>query len=197
MAQVGGNILTLIISTVFFILIIFTVGRLLAQIARADFYNPIAQSMVKITNPMLLPLRKIIPGFGGIDNAAIFLAAILQLAMVCLILLVNGSSIVAPVNLLILSLFAVLGTVMTIVKWGIIIVAIASFISPGGYNPVLGFIAQITDPFVAPIRKLMPSAGGLDFSPMVLILLIIILQDMLLSPIAVQMDFRAQYFLGL
>lgn len=197
MAGIGGNILTLIIQTVFFILILFTVARLMAQVARADFYNPIAQSMVKITNPMLLPLRRIIPGFGGLDNAAILLAVLLHLVMVALILLVNGYGIEQPANLLVLSLLATLGTVMTIVKWGIIIVAVASFIAPGSYNPVLNFVSQITDPFINPIRKHMPSAGGLDFSPMIVILLVIILQDMLLAPFAMQLDLRAQFFLGL
>jgi YggT family protein len=192
-----SDILVLIIRTVFTIVILATVARLMAQVVRADFYNPLAQAVLKITNPFLLPLRKIIPGFGGLDNAAILLAILLQLAMASLMLLVKGYGISQLGSLLILSILAVIGVVLTIIKWGIIIVAIASFIAPGSYNPFLAFIAQITDPFIAPIRRFMPSAGGLDFSPMVLILVLIILQDMILGPMAVRMDPRAVLMFGL
>lgn len=192
-----SDILVLVIRTVFTIVILATVARLMAQVVRADFYNPLAQAMLKITNPFLLPLRKIIPGFGGLDNAAILLAILFELAMAALILLVNGYGLTQLGSLVILAILAVIGVVLTIIKWGIIIVAIASFIAPGSYNPFLSFIAQLTDPFIAPIRRFMPPAGGLDFSPMVLILVLIILQNIILGPMAHQMDPRAVLMFGL
>ena len=83
--------------------------RFLLQLVRADFYNPISQFLVKITNPLVIPLRKIVPGFGGLDVASLLLALLLQLAGIIALLLVNGLGLPNIGLLLVWSILGVVG----------------------------------------------------------------------------------------
>ncbi len=141
--------------------------RFLCQLVRADYYNPISKTLVKLTSPLLVPFRKIVPGFGGIDWAALALAFLLQVALIFVVQLVFGTLFLS-LKILPLALLALIGVALNFYFYGMIILVIASFVAPNTYNPAISLLNQLIDPLLRPIRKILPPMGGLDFSPMVL-----------------------------
>lgn len=139
--------------------------RFLLQLVRADFYNPLSQFIVRATKPLLMPLRRIIPGYGGLDFASLVLGIAIQLAMLIMIILLMGY---ALPNILLLVSWAAIGVLALFVKiffFALIISVILSWVAQGSYNPAVTLINQLCEPILAPIRKILPALGGLDLSP--------------------------------
>ncbi|OED46526.1 hypothetical protein ACH42_03935 [Endozoicomonas sp. (ex Bugula neritina AB1)] len=153
--------------------------RFILQLVRADFYNPISQAIVKATSPLLNPLRKIIPSIAGMDTASLVLAFGLQVGLLYILFMLKGvASAAIPVPaVLILSLKELATQFLDIYMYSLIIIAIASWVAPGSYNPGLMLLHQITEPMSSRIRKVIPPLGGLDFSLMVMVLIIITLKN--------------------
>lgn len=162
----------LAIASTFYLTVVLL--RFLLQLARADFYNPITQFVVKATNPLLRPLRRIIPGWGGIDGAALVLAVIIQaLAFFLILVALNGGiPAVNPLTLLVWATLSVLSLIVKIYFWSVIAVVIVSWIAPQSGHPAIQLVAQLTEPVMSPVRKIMPSMGGLDLSPIIVFLLL-------------------------
>lgn len=155
--------------------------RLILQIARADFYNPLSQFIVRATNPPLNPMRKVIPGFFGIDFATVVLAFLVQVVGYFFIfLLITGAVIVNPVIYLTYGVVGVLDVLLNFYFFAILILVVLSWVAPGSMNPGAQLLAQVTEPVMRPLRKLIPSAGGLDFSPMIAMLILVILRSIVL-----------------
>lgn len=152
-----------------YIMIVFT--RFLLQLLRADFYNPVSQFVVRATTPVLKPLRRVIPGHGGLDNASLVLIVLLILAKLILWGYINFGFliIVPPVPFLVLFLKSAAVTVINYFTIVLIVGAIMSWVVQG-YHPVASVLFQLADPIVAPVRRLLPAMGGIDFSPMIVIL---------------------------
>ncbi len=156
--------------------------RFLLQLTRADFYNPLSQFIVKATKPLLNPLRRVIPGVSGIDVASLVLAwFVLTLEQLAILALAGAGFQLAGAALLaipeLISLF------INVFLFAILIQVIISWINPGSYNPVIGLIHGLTEPLLAPVRRRMPSMGGLDLSPMVVMLGLVVLEMLLIPPI--------------
>ncbi len=162
----------LLIASSFYLTIVLL--RFLLQIARADFYNPISQFVVKATNPLLNPLRRIIPGWGGIDGASLVLAIAVQALTFFLILIAlnGGVPAINPLTLLAWSVLNVLDLIVTIYFWSVIAVVVISWVAPGSGHPAIQLVSQITEPVMRPVRNLMPSMGGLDLSPIIVFLIL-------------------------
>jgi len=150
--------------------------RFLLQLARADFYNPICQFLVKVTNPLVIPLRRVIPGFAGLDMASLLLALLLQLAGIVALLLINGLGLPNILLLLAWSALGVVGLLVNIYFFALLAMIILSWIAPGSRNPAVFLLFQITEPVMAPFRKALPPMGGMDFSPILLFILINVVQ---------------------
>ncbi len=172
-----------LIQTLFGLYILAVMLRLMLQWVRADFYNPISQFIVKITNPPLKPLRRIIPGWGGIDLASVLLLIALQMLELFLVdLAVSRSS---PISgLLIQSVAELLNLVINIFIGAILIQVILSWVAPGSYNPVIGLVHRIAEPLLAPARRLIPTMSGIDFSPLVALIVLQLLKILVVAPIA-------------
>ena len=139
--------------------------RFLLQLVRADFYNPLSQFIVRATKPLLMPLRRLIPGYGGLDFASLVLGIAIQLVMLILIILLMCY---ALPNILLLVSWAAIGVLALFVKiffFALIISVILSWVAQGSYNPAVILINQLCEPILAPIRKILPALGGLDLSP--------------------------------
>lgn len=170
------QIANLLIQTLFTLYIIAVLLRFILQLSKADFYNPISQFLVKATAPVLQPLRRMIPGVMGLDVAALILAVALHMIATVSLLLVNDLSMSTYV---VLPLWAVLGCLNLMVKIyfaAIIASIVLSWVAPGSYNPGILLLHQITEPVMAPFRKLLPSMGGLDLSPIFVFIAINIVQ---------------------
>ena len=140
--------------------------RFILQLVRADFYNPLSQFTVKATQPLLKPLRRIIPGFGGLDLASLALAILVQLVLMVLVILIAGANPAAVgLQLLVWAIIAVTSLFLKIFFFAMIISVILSWVAPGSYNPGAQLVNQICEPLLAPFRRLLPNLGGLDISP--------------------------------
>ena len=171
-----NEILGYLIQTLLSVYLVAMLLRFLLQVVRADFYNPISQFLVKITNPLVLPLRRVIPGFAGIDMASLLLALLLQLGAIVALLLING---LGMPNILLLLLWSALGVIGLLVKiyfFALLGMIILSWVAPGSNQPAIYLLHQITEPVMAPFRKALPAMGGMDFSPILLFILINIIQ---------------------
>jgi YggT family protein len=156
--------------------------RFLCQLVRADYYNPISKTLVKLTNPLLVPFRKVVPGVGGIDWAALVLAFLLEVALITAIQFLVGGFL--SLKILPVALFALIGLALNFYFYGMIILIIASFVAPNTYNPAVNLLNQLIDPVLRPIRKILPPMGGLDFSPMVLMFGIYLIRQYFLPMLA-------------
>ncbi len=155
-----------LIKTVFNLFLMVVLLRLWLQTVRADFYNPLSQFVVKATNPILIPLRRLIPSIGALDTASLVLAILVAVAQVLVFQLLGGHisihlTLVGALTLLITEAF-------NLVFWVVIIRAIMSWFSQGR-NPMEHLLSQLTEPLLSPIRRVIPSVGGLDLSVLVLL----------------------------
>lgn len=140
--------------------------RFILQLVRADFYNPISQFVVKVTQPLLTPLRKIIPGFAGLDLAALALAFLVHMALAIAVLMLAGApALDILLRLAIWVLISLSALFMKIFFFALIISIILSWVAPGSFNPAAQLIHQVCQPVLAPIRRMLPDLGGIDISP--------------------------------
>lgn len=139
--------------------------RFILQLVRADFYNPLSQFIVRATQPLLKPLRRVIPGFAGIDLASLVLAIIVQLILLAVIIMLMGAALPPVLQLLVWSLVGVTSLFVKIFFFALIISVILSWVAPHSHNPAAMLVNQLCEPVLAPIRRILPSMGGLDLSP--------------------------------
>ena len=193
-----SDILHMIIYTLGALFLVVVILRFLLQLVRADFYNPISQGIVKATMPLLRPLRKIIPGVGGIDFASVVLILLVQLAATAILALVHGALSLLPNPLLLLAwgLVGALTIISSLFFWCLIISIVGSFIAPFSQHPILNLANQLINPLSAPLRKLIPRIGGvLDLSP-IFIFLGLKVADMLIIKLAIFLQVAPQLVLG-
>lgn len=157
--------LNFLIHTVFTLYLMVVLLRFWLQLVRADFYNPFSQFIVKVTNPIVLPLRKVIPSLGKLDTATLLLAYLLATAKFIVLQLVFSSSIQVGPSFILGGILLMKET-LNLIFWVLLIRAIMSWFSQGR-NPMEYVFQQLTEPFLAPIRRVLPPMGGLDLSVLV------------------------------
>ena len=162
--------LNFLVTTVIAIYIKVLLLRIWMQWARCDFYNPFSQFVVKITQPVVKPLRRVIPSIGPLDTASLLIAWILAVLLGPITLRLYYPD---PIFLY-LGLVIVAKSAGMLVFWVIIIRSLMSWVSQGR-NPVDFVMVQLTEPLMAPIRRLIPAMGGIDFSAMAVILILYML----------------------
>ncbi|MBK9131691.1 MAG: YggT family protein [Gammaproteobacteria bacterium] len=173
-----------LIDTVFGLYILLVLLRFLLQLARADFYNPICQFLVKATNPPLKPLRRIIPGLWKIDLASVVLLIALQMCALWLLDLAIGRS-PSIAGLFVLSTAALLALTLNTFLVAILIQVILSWFGPGSYNnPVFSILYSLNEPLLGPARRLLPSMSGIDFSPLLVLVAVQLLKILVVSPLS-------------
>ena len=140
--------------------------RLLMQWSRADFRNPVAQAVVKVTNPLIMPLRRLLPPINKIDTASVVTVIIVALAEVALMSLVRGYGIPPPLLLLRGAVLEIATSVLWLYFYAIFLYALMSLIAQGSYSPMQPLLASLCEPVLAPIRRIIPPIAGLDLSPL-------------------------------
>ena len=171
-----------LISTLAGLYILVVMLRFLLQWVRADFYNPVSQFIVKVTNPPLKPLRRVIPGIAGLDMASVVLMLLLQFATLALIAWIRGAGFV-PGVLFALSISELLNLAINVFIFSVLIQVILSWINPGTYNPVSALLYSLTEPLLRPARRLIPPISGLDLSPIAVLIGLQLLKMLLIPPI--------------
>ena len=174
------NVGVFLVESLFSLYIGAVLLRFLLAWARANFYNPLSQFLVKVTNPALVPLRRMIPALGKIDTAAVVLALGLTLLKVWLLAALQGVS--AGVGALVVySVLELLRTVIWIYIVAMIIQAVMSWVGNSYGNPLADLLDSLTDPLLRPIRNVIPTVGMIDISPLIAILLLNVMLILLQS----------------
>ena len=175
MGQVGSA-LAQIFNTIAGLYLLLVVARFLLQLAKADFYNPISQAVFRATDPVVRVLRSFIPGYKGVDFSSLILAFIVQFIAISVTILLYGGTIPSIGFIITWSFIGVLNFIILFYYYALIASIIMSFVMmfSGNMNPhpILLLVWQITEPIMAPFRRVIPPMGGLDFSPIFIFLII-------------------------
>lgn len=163
-----------LLNVVFGLYIFAVLLRFLLQLVRADFYNPIAQFLVTITNPPLKPLRRFVPGMYGIDFASLVLLVALELVFQSLLATLLSQPLTVS-TLLVRGIFDLLHSTLSVFLFGILIMVILSWINPYP-NALSQLLGRLTEPLLRPARRAIPSFSGIDLSPMLVMLILVLVQ---------------------
>jgi len=167
-----------IVTTILSFVVYAFLLRLLLQLVRADFRNPLSRAVLAFTNWLVMPLRRMIPPIGRLDTASLLALLIVQLAATLIIFQLFPSQLMAggrAVTFVDLAVYSLLQLIVTTIWFYIIIIfiyALLSFIAPSTYSPAVGILSALCDPVLSPLRRILPVVGGLDFSPLVAIVLL-------------------------
>tara|TARA_R110002072_G_scaffold1369_12_gene11412 strand:- start:863 stop:1456 length:594 start_codon:yes stop_codon:yes gene_type:complete len=197
MAQNLANAGVYLVQTFFGLYTILIMVRFLMQVAKADYYNPICQSIVKITDPAIRPLRSVLPSIYGVDFATLTVAFGVQLIGVMLIMMLWQAPVFMPIYIawVMLGLFSI---IFSIYFFALIIMVISSWIAPHSDHPALSLVTQIVEPICAPARKLLPPMGGMDFSIILVFVFINIIDEILvITPLAQMLQIPHGLIIGL
>lgn len=158
-----GYALIFIFKTLFELFILCFLLRLVLQWTRADFHNPLSQFIVRVTNPIVTPLRRFIPPFRNLDTATVVVFLLMEAIMVGLLSL-NAGIELSPTYFTFYVFLRSLYTIIRMYVFVILIYAILSFVNSGTYNPLSNVLASVSEPVLRPVRKFVPAIGGLDLS---------------------------------
>ncbi len=165
-----NDVVFYVVTFLFRIISFLFVARFLLQACRVDFYNPLSQGFIKATDPVLQPLRKVLPGYRNLDIASLLAAILADVIMIFAIGALADQMMGSFLQICVSAIIAVALLIVRIFWWSILIVIVASFFAQGSHHPALNLLQQITEPLLAPARRLLPAMGGLDFSPILVFL---------------------------
>ena len=175
--------LTYLLETIFHVFVLAALLRFFMQAFRAPFRNPIAQFVVAITDFAVKPLRRIVPGLMGFDLASFLVAWIAEFILVLLLFWIAGAAVLPSGGVFSVLLFIAFARLLRLTVYlliGVVLVqAILSWVNP--YHPIAPFFDTLTRPFLIPLRRFIPLVGGVDLSPLVILILC---QLILMVPIA-------------
>ncbi len=174
--------LIFLIQVIFGLYALVALLRFLLQLVRADFYNPLSQFIVRITSPVLVPMRRVIPPVGGKDTASLVLAWLVLTLQLLLIQAVVGQGF-QPLAALLMAIPELVALLINVFLYSILILVIISWVNPGGHNPAIGVLNALTRPLMAPAQRLLPPIGGLDLSPMLVMIGLVLLKMLLIPPL--------------
>ena len=171
-----------LIDTLFSLYILAVLLRFLLQWCGADFYNPISQFLVKVTHPPLKILRRFVPSIGKIDTSSLVLVLTLQMLSDFSILLLKGVTINIGA-LTILSITQLISLLINVLVFAVFARALLSWVNPGTFNAAASILATLTEPLLDICRKVIPSLGGIDLSPLAALLLLQLAKMVILPPL--------------
>lgn len=140
--------------------------RLLLQLSRADFRNPLARGVLQLTNPLVLALRRVLPPVGRVDTASVVAVVGVMAAKVWVLLALSGMPMPPLLMLTRLLLVDLARLILETYFFAILLYAALSFLSQDGYSPAQSLLSALCEPVLRPIRRTIPSVGALDLSPL-------------------------------
>ena len=146
--------------------------RLLLQLHGASFRNPLGQALLSLTSWLVLPLRRILPPVGRLDTASLVAFLLLELLGLSITLQLGIGGLPPAFDLLGWALRESLVTLLQTYTVAILLYALLSLLAQGQYHPLGALLSVLCEPVLAPLRRIMPAVGGLDFSPLAALLLL-------------------------
>ena len=164
-----NDALYFILNTLLTLVVVVFLLRVLMPLVRADFRNPVGEAVLKITNPVVLPLRRAIRPGRRVDVASIVALLIVQFAKTIVLLLVRGAAL-RPDVVLVAGLFGLVVLVIQFYFYAVLIYALMSWFGGASYSPVGVVLGRLVEPLLAPFRRIIPPIGGLDLSALFLMI---------------------------
>jgi YggT family protein len=159
-----GTLLQVLLVMVFLL-------RVLLPLARADSRNQLSQAVIRMTNPLVMPLRKVLPPIGKVDTASVVALIIVQAAAVAMMWLLGGyPGIFTPAQFIYVVFLTLLTTILRFYIFALLLYVILSWIAPGTYSPAAALLDQLCEPLLRPVRRLIPPLAGIDFSALFVII---------------------------
>ena len=155
-----------IVETLMSLALFVVLARLLLQLTRADFRNPIAQAIVQLTNPLIVPLRRVLPPIGKVDTASLVAVLLVAAVEVAVLSALRGAGLPDWLAWLDALALEIAHTLLWTYCYAILIYWLLSFIAPGGYSPLQSVLTSLCEPVLRPFRRFIPSVAGLDLSPL-------------------------------
>jgi YggT family protein len=196
MGSAFAEALIFIVSNLGGLYLIAVMLRFLLQAARADFYNPLCQTIVKVTAPLRNPLHRVIPSWKRLDLASLVLALLLNAAFTAVMVYGTGAALSFG-QLVSWGLVGLLALTLDIYFYAMLVVIIASFFSPVSGHPVLLLTYQLLQPFYKIAHRILPPMGGLDLSPLLLMLAIKVVEILVVTPLASGLNVFPAVVIGL
>jgi len=165
------NVLVFLINAFAQLYLFVLLLRFWLPLLRADFRNPIAQGILKLTSPLVVPVRRLVPSVGRVDTATVIVSFAIQYVAILLIL----TLIKQPANASTIALIAVIDLVVLSLRlfmFAIIVKVVLSWFAPGAYNPATALVQTLSYPVLKPFASLVPRLGGIDISPVIAIILL-------------------------
>ena len=156
--------------------------RFVLQAVQASFYNPFSEGIVRITNPVLNPLRQVLRPYRNLDFASFVLAWVMHMLVAALFSL-SGDAPLEILPILTDSLRATLNLAIGIFLVAIFVSIIMSWIAPNVYSPAAIIARELAEPLLAPARRILPPLGGIDLSPMITIVVLLLIQGWVLNAV--------------
>ena len=181
-APYAGNALAFLVQVAFGIYILLLMLRVLLQVLRADYYNPLSQFVVKLTEPVLAPLRRIVPAIGRIEGGALLAMLGAQMIEYWLVYGMRGVE-TSLQGLAVVSVAELLDLCTTVFFWAILIRVILSWVNPGIRHPASDIVYSLTEPVLEPARRALPAMGGFDLSPILVLIGLQLVNLLLIEPI--------------
>ena len=160
------NALTFIFRTLLDLYIITFVLRFVLQWIRADVRNPLTQFILRVTNPLVIPVRRVVPSISGIDTATVVVVLLLEILATAVLIQLACVGSTDPGQVILIAILRLIHLLLRIYLVVILVYVVLSWISPGTYNPAANLLAAIAEPVLQPIRRLIPPIAGLDLSPL-------------------------------
>jgi len=172
----------LVVDTVFAIVLFVLVLRVVLQLIRANFYNPLSQAIYKLTNPLLAPWAKRMPSVRGINMAPVLLLLVAAVLWGWLHLWVADNS-VGPLGVLLFGLARLLGFLLSFFFWIVIVRVLLSWLAADSRSPAIPIIYGIADLVLAPFARMIRPIGGIDLSPLLALLTLQLARLLLVAPL--------------
>lgn len=187
-APYAGNALTFLVTAAFGFYLLVLMLRVLLQLVGANYYNPLSQFVVNLTEPVLAPLRRIAPRVGGIEGGALLAMVALQMLEIWLLYQVRGGGAAGvgglPLSgLLVFSVAELLELCVDVFFWSVLIRVVLSWVNPGFRHPINDILLSLTEPVLAPARRMLPAPGGIDFSPVIVLIGLRLVTLLLIDPL--------------
>jgi YggT family protein len=162
--------LIFIVRTLFELYILTYAFRLVLPRSRGARFNPLVQFVQRVTNPVVLPLRRFVPALGRIDTATLVALLLLEGLLIALLYRLACGALPGPVPLVTGTLLGLAGLFLSVLFWSLLVYALLSFVSQGGPNALGELLGAIVEPVLRPVRQILPPIGGLDLSPLLVMI---------------------------
>lgn len=172
-----------LIQTLFDLYLFVLLLRFILQYLRVDYYNPFTQFVLKATNPIVVPLRRFVPGLWGIDFATLIAVLMVSLIKITLLTLISIHKLPGPIGLVIWSLGDISGLVLKLFLYAVLANVLLSWVAPRSYSPATVVLERLIEPLMRPARKFTPQIGGFDISPIPVMIGLELLNILLAKPI--------------